>query len=378
MPWKNQSGGGGPWGTGGGGQGPWGGGGRPPDLEDMLRKGQDRMKRLLPGGFGRGRALVFILLVGFVLWLLTGFYRVEPDEQGIALIFGRVWKQTGPGLNYNLPSPIGEIYTPKVTRINRVEVGFRSTSDSDNSSTPQDVPEESLMLTGDKRIIDMQFTVFWAIKNPQLYLFAITEPEDTVKNVAEAAMREIIGRSDFEYLRTKGQAQTEKEALDLIQQLLNDYDSGIEVSQVAVKNIAPPAETLGAFRDVAAASVDATTSVNEAQAYYNQITNNANGQAQKILKEAEAYKSQRIAIATGEAKRFEEVLEAYQKSPDVTRRRLYLEAMEQVLKGMNKILVDPRMSGSGTVPYLSLNELLKNGSSAPASPPAPGTTGGSQ
>ena len=379
MPWKNQSGGGGPWGTGGGGQGPWGGGGRPPDLEDMLRKGQDRGKKLLPGGFGRGRALILIVLLGFALWLFTGFYRVEPDEQGIALIFGRVWKQTGPGLNYNLPSPIGEIYTPKVTRINRVEVGFRSSGDTDSESTPQDVPEESLMLTGDKRIIDMQFTVFWAIKNPMLYLFGVTEPEGTVKSVSEAAMREIVGRSDFEYLRTKGQAETESEALTLIQQLLSDYHSGIEVSQVAVKNIAPPAETLGAFRDVAAASVDASTSVNEAQAYFNQVTNNANGQGQKIIKDAEAYKAQRIAIATGEAKRFEEVLAAFQKAPDVTRRRLYLEAMEQLLKGMNKILIDPSMSGSITVPYLSLNELLKNAGSA-ASPPLPaaGSTGGSQ
>jgi membrane protease subunit HflK len=379
MPWKNQSGGGGPWGTGGGGQGPWGGGGRPPDLEDMLRKGQDRVKKLLPGGFGRGRALIAILLVGFVLWLLTGFYRVEPDEQGIALIFGRVWKQTGPGLNYNLPSPMGEIYTPKVTRINRVEVGFRSNGDIDDGSTPQDVPEESLMLTGDKRIIDMQFTVFWAIKSPMLYLFGVSEPEGTVKSVSEAAMREIVGRSDFEYLRTKGQAETEKEALALIQQLLSDYHSGIDVSQVAVKNIAPPAETLGAFRDVAAASVDASTSVNEAQAYFNQVTNNANGQGQKIIKDAEAYKAQRIAIATGEAKRFEEVLAAFQTAPDVTRRRLYLEAMEQLLKGMNKILIDPRMSGSGAVPYLSLNELLKNaGSGASSTPPAAGSTGGSQ
>ena len=378
MPWKNQSGGGGPWGTGGGGQGPWGGGGRPPDLEDMLRKGQDRVKKLLPGGFGRGRALIAILLVGFVLWLFTGVYRVEPDEQGIALIFGRVWKQTGPGLSYNFPTPIGEVFTPKVTRINRVEVGFRSNGDTDSDSTPQDVPEESLMLTGDKRIIDMQFTVFWAIKNPILYLFGVSEPEGTVKSVSEAAMREIVGRSDFEYLRTKGQAETEKEALGLIQQLIEDYHSGIEVSQVAVKNIAPPAETLGAFRDVAAASVDASTSVNEAQAYFNQVTNNANGQAQKIIKDAEAYKAQRIAIATGEAKRFEEVLAAFQTAPDVTRRRLYLETMEQLLKGMNKVLVDPRMSGTGTVPYLSLNELLKNAGSGSPATPSTGSTGGGQ
>src|SRR5215475_7367653 len=155
MPWKNQSGGGGPWGTGGGGgQRPWGGGGKPPDLEDMLRRGQDKVKKFLPGGIGRGRGLIFIILVGLVLWLITGFYRVEPDEQGIALIFGRVWKQTGPGLNYNLPAPFGEVYTPKVTRINRVEVGFRSSADNDSNGSAQDVPEESLMLTGDKRIID--------------------------------------------------------------------------------------------------------------------------------------------------------------------------------------------------------------------------------
>ena len=158
---------------------------------------------------------------------------------------------------------------------------------------------------------------------------------------------------------------------------MNDYHSGIEVSQVSVKNIAPPAETLAAFRDVAAAGQDAKTSVNEAQGYYNQITNNANGQAQKILKDAEAYRAQRIAIATGEAKRFEEVLAAYQKAPDVTRRRLYLEAMEQLLKGMNKVLVDPHMSGTGTVPYLSLNELLKNSGGASANAPST-TTGGSQ
>jgi modulator of FtsH protease HflK len=381
MPWKNQSGVGGPWGTGGGGggQGPWGGGGRPPDLEDILRRGQDRMKRFLPGGVGKGRGLIFIILIGLAIWLFTGIYRVEPDEQGIALIFGRVWKQTGPGLSYNFPAPIGEVFTPKVTRINRVEVGFRTSGETDDGSAPQDVPEESLMLTGDKRIIDMQFTVFWAIKNPMLYLFGVTEPEGTVKSVSEAAMREIVGRSDFEYLRTKGQAETEREALALIQQLLGDYHSGIEVSQVAVKNIAPPAETLPAFRDVAAASVDASTSVNEAQAYFNQVTNNANGQGQKIIKDAEAYKAQRITIATGEAKRFEEVLAAFQKAPDVTRRRLYLEAMEQLLKGMNKILIDPRMSGSGTVPYLSLNELLKNaGNAASSAPPAAGSTGGSQ
>ena len=376
MPWRNTSGGGGPWG--GGGQGPWSGGGKPPDLEDILRKGQDRMKRLLPGGFGSGRSLAFIALVGLALWLATGFYRVEPDEEGVALIFGRVWKLTYPGLNYNLPGPIGEVETPKVKRVNRVEVGFRSTVDSDGNFSAEDVPDESLILTGDKKIIDMQYTVFWVIKDPLQYLFGIRDPEDTVKNVAESAMREIIGRSDFEYVRTKGQAATEQEALVLIQQLLDNYHAGIEVSQVAMKNIAPPAETISAFRDITAASQDAISSVNEAQGYYNQVTQNAEGQAQKIIKEAEAYKAQRVALATGEAQRFEAVLTAYQKAPDITRRRLYLETMEQVLKDVNKILIDPRLSG-GAVPYLSLNELMKHaGSDAGTPAAATPTTGGSQ
>ena len=374
MPWRNTSGGGGPWG-GGGGQGPWGGGGKPPDLEEMLRKGQDRVKRLLPGGFGSGRSLLFIALIGIALWFATGFYRVEPDEEGIALIFGRVWKLTDPGLNYNLPAPIGEVLTPPVKRVNRVEVGFRSTTDSDGNPTAQDEPEEGLMLTGDKKIIDMQYTVFWAIKDPQKYLFAIADPDSTVKSVAEAAMREIIGRSDFEHVRTAGQAEIEGEALKLIQQLLDNYHAGIEVSQVAMKNIAPPAETIDAFRDVTAAGQDAQTSVNKADAYYNQVTEQAKGDAQKIIKDAEAYKAQRIALSTGEAQRFDAVLGAYQKAPDTTRRRLYLETMEQILKGMNKVLIDPKISG-GAVPYLSLNELMKHAGSSTAAPAA--STGGGQ
>src|SRR3954454_23064798 len=225
MPWKNQGGGGGPW---GGGQGPWGGGGggsRPPDLEDILRKSQDRMKRLLPGGFGSGRSLLFIALVGLALWLATGFYRVDPDEQGVALIFGKVWKLTNPGLNYNLPPPIGEVLTPKVTRVNRVEVGVRSGNDSNGSPVTQDVPEESLMLTGDENIIDIQFVVFWVIKDPIKFLFAIRDPEDTVKNAAESAMRQIVGQTEFEYARTQGRNKIEQDARKLIQQLLDSYQS---------------------------------------------------------------------------------------------------------------------------------------------------------
>jgi membrane protease subunit HflK len=379
MPWKNQSGGGGPWGTGGGGgggQGPWGAGGRPPDLEDILRKGQDRVKRLLPGGFGSGRSLIFIVIIGLALWLITGFYRVEPDEQGIALIFGKVWKQTNAGLNYNLPAPIGEVFTPKVTRVNRVEVGFRSNPDSSSSDNAQDVSQESLMLTGDENIVDMQFVVFWVIKDPQKYLFAIDDPEDTVKNAAESAMREIIGRSAFEYARTQGRNPIEQEARKLIQSLLDTYNAGIEVSQVELQKVDPPEAALAAFRDVQAARADKESSVNGAQAYFNEITQRAGGEAQTIIKGAEGYKAQTVALATGNAQRFDLVMTQYEKAKDITQRRIYLETMELVLKNMNKILIDTKAAGGaagGTVPYLSLNDLLKR-----VAPPvaAPATGGG--
>ena len=373
MPWKNQSGGGGgqgPWG-GGGGQGPWGGGNRPPDLEDILRKSQDRVKRMLPGGFGSGRSLAFIALIGVALWLATGFYRVEPDEQGVALVLGKVWKLTNPGLNYNLPEPVGEVFTPKVTRVNRVEIGFRSSGDSNSDQSLQDVPEESLMLTGDENIISMQFVVLWQIKDPLQYLFAIRDPVETVKNVSESVMREIIGQTAFEYARTQGRGQIEGTARERVQKLLDEYQSGVLVTQVAMQNIAPPEATIDAFRDVQAASADKERSVNEAQAYFNEVTQRAGGQAQQIIKGAEAYKEQTVAIATGNAQRFVSVLDQYRKAREITQRRIYLETMEQVLRNMNKVLVGGK-EGSGTVPYMSLNELLKSQTNQAPPPPASG------
>ena len=375
MPWKNQTGGGGqgPW---GGGQGPWGGGGnRPPDLEDILRKSQDRVKRMLPGGFGSGRSLAFIALVGVALWLATGFYRVEPDEQGVALVLGKVWKLTNPGLNYNLPAPIGEVYTPKVTRVNRVEIGYRSGGDGGDQMA-QDVQEESLMLTGDENIISMQFVVLWQIKDPLKYLFAIRDPEESVKNVSESVMREIIGQTAFEYARTQGRGEIEGKARERIQKLLDDYQSGVLITQVAMQNIAPPEATIDAFRDVQAASADKERSVNEAQAYYNEVTQRAEGLAQQIIKGAEAYKEQTVAIATGNAQRFESVLGQYEKAREITQRRIYLETMEQVLKGMSKVLVGGR-GQNGTLPYLSLNELLKQQQPNQAPPAQGGSSAGS-
>ena len=369
MPWQDKGGGGGPW---GGGQGPWGrgpGGQRPPDIEEFLRRGQDRFKRLVPGGWGGGRSLLLIVILAFLVWLASGFYRVQPEEQGVAMIFGKWVATTQPGLNYNLPAPIGSVETPKVTRVNRVEVGFQSGLDPGRPGSPRDVPAESLMLTGDENIIDIQFVVFWQIKNAGEYLFGIYDPDDTVKNVAESAMREIVGQTAFELARTQGRATIQQRTLDLMQKILDSYGAGILVTQVEMQKVDPPEDTIAAFRDVQAARADKERAVNEAQAYYNEVTNKAEGEAQRIIKNGEGYKAEKIAIAKGDAQRFISVYDQYLLAKDITMRRIYLETMEKVMQGMNKVLVDvPGATGGGAVPYLSLNELIRRGQARPAAP----------
>jgi membrane protease subunit HflK len=360
MPWQSQGGGGGPWG-GGDGQGPWGGkqgggGGSsppPPDIEEMLRRSQDRLKRFLPSG-GSGKGIALIALVVIAGWLATGIYRVQADEQGVALIFGKVWDKTGPGLHYNIPSPIGEVIKPKVTRVNRVEVGFRGAQGTQN------VIRESLMLTGDENIIDVQFVVFWLIKDAAQYLFNVRNPEVTVKAVAESAMREVIGKSKFEFARTVGRAKITGETQKLIQQILDEYKTGILVRGIEIQGVEPPEAVIDAFKDVAAAKQDAKRAENEATAYKNEVTQQAIGEAAQIVAAAEAYKEEQIAQANGETQRFLSVYREYVQDKGVTRRRLYLETMETVLEDMDKVLVEEGKGGSGVVPYLPLNELRNN------------------
>ena len=357
MPWQSQGGGGGPWG-GGDGQGPWGGkqgggGGSsppPPDIEEMLRRSQDRLKRFLPSG-GSGKGIALIALVVIAGWLATGIYRVQADEQGVALIFGKVWDKTGPGLHYNIPSPIGEVIKPKVTRVNRVEVGFRGAQGTQN------VIRESLMLTGDENIIDVQFVVFWLIKDAAQYLFNVRNPEVTVKGVAESAMREVIGKSKFEFARTVGRAKITGETQKLIQQILDEYKTGILIRGIEIQGVEPPEAVIDAFKDVAAAKQDAKRAENEATAYKNEVTQQAIGEAATIVAAAEAYKEEQIAQANGETQRFLSVYREYVQDKGVTRRRLYLETMETVLEDMDKVLVEEGKGGSGVVPYLPLNEL---------------------
>jgi membrane protease subunit HflK len=400
MPWTNQGGGGGgPWGGGGGGggQSPWGRGtggrGQPPNIEEMLRRGQDRVKTLLPGGLGGGRALILIGIAIVVIWLATGFYRVDPNEQGVELVFGKWVGTTGPGLNYNWPAPIGQVLRPAVTDINRVEVGFRSGSGIGRPEVTRDVGEESLMLTGDENIIDVHAVVFWKIQpNMQTvkrmviedgkpverevqvsgvydFLFNIRRPEQTVKNAAEAALREIIGKSEFEFARTQGRVQIAAEAQKLIQHILDDYGAGIEVRSVQLQKVDPPGNVLDAFRDVQAARADRERAVNEATAYLNEVVQKAQGEAEQIVRASEAYREEHIARATGEASRFLAVYEQYKNEKDVTKRRIYLDTMTAIMGRIDKVLIDNRLGGTGVVPYLPLPALT---------PPRSGATGSTQ
>ena len=350
------------WNPQGGGQGPWGrgsGGPQPPDIEEFLRRGQDRVKRMVPGGLRSGRGIVLAVIAVAAIWLASGFYRVQPEEQGVALIFGKWVRTTDPGLNYNLPAPIGEVHTPKVTRVNQVQVGFRTSVEPRRGTTLSAIPQESLMLTGDENIIDIQFVTFWIIKDAGLFLFKIRNPERTVKDASESAMREIVGKTNFEFARTQGRVRNEQEAQVLIQRILDDFETGIEVTRVQLQKIDPPGNVLDAFRDVQAARADKERAVNEANAYRNEIVQRAEGEAAKIVNEAEAYREQKIALATGETQRFLSVLKQYKRDKVVTTRRLYLETMKSVMEGMDKVLIDNRMGGTGVVPYLSLQELQR-------------------
>ena len=359
MAWNPQ--GGGPWG-GGGGQGPWGrgpSGPRPPDFEDLIRKGQDRFKNLLPGGMGAGKGLIIAVIAVVAIWLANGFYRVQPEEQGVELLFGEYIKWTGPGLHWWPPAPIGEVVKPPVTRVNRVQVGFRETIPGQRGSAKRAVPQESLMLTGDENIIDIQAVTFWRINDANKFLFNVRNPATTVKDASESALREIIGKSDFEFVRTQGRVNIAGEARDLIQSILDEYGAGILVTDVQLQNIDPPGNVLDAFRDVQAARADKERAVNEAQAYFNEVVQTAEGEKQRIINDAQGYREQKIAVATGEAQRFLSVYEQYLNEKTVTTRRIYLETMRSIMEGMDKVLIDNRIGGSGVVPYLPLDQLTK-------------------
>ena len=300
------------------------------------------------------------LIVLLFVWLASGLYRVLPDEQGVVLRFGKFIKTTQPGLNYHIPFPVEAIETPKVTKVNRIDIGFRSERDNGFSSGGgvADVPQESLMLTGDENIVNIDFSVFWVIKDAGKFLFEIQDPEGTVKAAAETAMREVIAKSDIQPILTEGRAKIELETQGIIQAILDEYNSGIEVTQVQTQKADPPDQVIDAFRDVQAARADMERSKNEAEAYANDVIPRARGEAAKIMQAAEAYKQKVVAASEGEASRFVSIFNEYDKAKEVTQERMYLETMEKVLADIDKVIIE-KNAGSGVVPYLPLPELGK-------------------
>ena len=376
--------GGGPWGTGprgggGSGGGPWGsgrggggGGGsrgpQPPNFEELLRRSQDRFRRVLPGGFRTGTGIAIVIAAIVVLWAASGFYRVLPDEVGVVLRFGAYNRTTQPGLNYHLPTPIESVLTPSVTRVNRTEIGYRS---GETRTSAGARPEEALMLTGDENIVDINFTVCWVIKSAQDYLFHIRAPEATVKAAAESAMREIVGETPIAQALAEGRGKIETDTQHLLQRILDSYGAGIVITQVQMAKVDPPAPVIESFRDVQRALADKERLRNEAESYRNDILPRARGVAVQTRQDAEAYRAEIVARSQGDADRFTAVYRAFKVAQDVTLQRLYLETMEEILKNSNKIIIDKAAQGqSGVLPYLPLPSLL---GTTPPSGSAPGT-----
>ncbi len=374
MAWNNQ---GGPWGS--GNKSPWGrgpnpsggggGGNRPPDFEQMLRRGQDRMRGWLPGGLGSGRGLALIIAAVVVVWIATGFYVVNPGQVGVNLRFGTFKSQTDPGWHWYWPWPVGEVIKPDVQRRNTTEIGYSTIA---GTEADRDVPEESLMLTGDENIVDVRVRVLWRIGDVQKYLFGIDDPEASVKSAAEAAVREIVGQSRFQEITTEKIGDIENRSQELMQKILNSYQSGINVEELTFQKVDAPQEVRDAFLDVQRAKNDRVSSVNQAQGYFNKVIQDAQGQSVQIVRQAEAYKAQKVAIAQGDAQRFLSVYEQYKVNPGITERRLYLDTMSDLFGHMNKVLVDPGLGGAngqGVVPYLPLEQLLQKPQPGPQAAP---------
>jgi membrane protease subunit HflK len=323
----------------------------------MIRNAQNTVRRLLPrGGAGGGKAigLAGLLLVG--VWAASGFYRVQPDELGVVMRFGAFDRTAPPGLNYRIPWPVETVTTPRVTRINRVDIGFRGAPDAVPGArvvSARDVLAESLMLTGDENIIDIDFAVFWRIRDAAEFLFNTRNPEETVKSAAESVMREVIGKTPIQPALTEARAQIEQDVRRGTQAIMDQYRAGIEITQVQMQKSDPPAAVVESFRDVQRANADRERVRNEAESFRNDIIPRARGEAERMVQEAQGFRDSQIARARGEAGRFTAVLSAYNLAQDVTVRRMYLETMEEIFKRNGMILVDDRLQG--LVPFLPLD-----------------------
>lgn len=324
----------------------------PPEFEEMLKKLREWLKPLKPRGHAHA---LFLIAVGAVaIWLASGIYQVATNQVGVVMRFGAFNRIEQPGLRYHLPSPIEDVLLPIVTSQNEIQIGFRRVGRDAGDS--RSFAEESMMLTQDENIINVEFTVFWRISDVTKFLFEIRDPGLTIKMAAESAMREVIGQNKLQFALTDGRNQIAEEARIRLQALMDEYNLGIIVTQINLQTVSVPDEVKAAFQDVVNARLDQERFQNQAMAHANKVIPEAKGQAAQSIQQAMGYRDQKVAVAKGEADRFKEVLMAYNMSKDVTAKRLYLETMESILENAKKII----MSKSGGVPYLPLNELIKD------------------
>jgi membrane protease subunit HflK len=364
MAWNDK--GGGPWGSPPGGGEPR----RPPsndrggsspnkgpnDFEAMLRQIQDWLGHL--PGLGGGLGVLAIVAAVLVIWLLTGFYTVGPNETAVVQRFGALARTETLGLHYRLPAPIETATIVDVTSRHQTEIGSLSNRGSTDAGT---------MLTGDSNIVELGFVVVWQVRDPVKFVFKVADPEDVLQRAAESAMREVIGQTDVQQALNEGRGQIESSSAAILQNTMDRYDSGIQIAAIQLQRVDPPLDVVDAFHDVQRARAELEQARNDAEKYRNDILPRARGDAQKIVQDANAYKDATIAKATGEAKQFISVLDAYKQSRDVTARRLYIETMEAILQNARKIVIDPNAEGkNGVVPYLPLPALK---------PPAPAGKG---
>lgn len=346
-----------PWGMGSGG-GP-GGPNDPPDLDEMLRRAQENFKSVMPGDFQGGKIIGLVVLVIVSLWLASGFYIVNPGEHAVIQRFG-AWDrtQTDPGLGYHLPVPIESAAILNVQEIRRMNIGYTETLTRGGVEGRRDIPEESLILTSDRNIVDLDIVIQWNIKSAEDFLFEIQDQEGTIKKVAESAIREVVGQTNMFPVITTERDIVASQAKDIIQENLDEYNSGVNITQVLIERAEVHPDVQGAFQDVQSAKQDAEDVQNRADEYRNKIIPEARGLAIQTVQEAEAYQQSTIARSQGDADRFSKIYQAYLSGEDVTRERLYIETMENVFQNARKIILDAE-GGSGVVPYLPLNELQR-------------------
>lgn len=363
-------------------QGPWGSWDNNKDkdkksneIDDVIKKGEDFIKKIMQDAFKDGSSggnnnkkskkknsfnntdkkkitgLVFLGLI--LLWLSTGFYKVEPDEEAVILYFGKYHSSSTPGLDYHIPYPIGQVIKLSVTNVNTEEFGFSSTNRGSYSNRNLDA--ESLMLTGDENIVDIEFQIQWQISDIQNFIFNISDQTSTIRKASESAIREIIARTPISDALAEGKKRIEDQTKTLLQQILDSYGAGVQIALVQLRRVDPPSQVIDSYRDVQTARANNREVINKAESYSNDIIPRAKGKAAKMIEEANAYKQEVIAKAEGEIGRYMQVFKQYKRAKRVTKKRIYLETMERLYSDIDKIIIDGNASKSGVVPYLPLN-----------------------